>query len=133
MLAVGLRTSVSLERGIESGIASARAAGAVIVAAHPAGPEGGLGSTRRLWRERDAFHALIDRWELINGHTAFPWVADARLPVVANGDFHRLEHLATWKTLLPSDQDEERILDFLRSRARVHLTVFDPVSTSVAA
>jgi hypothetical protein len=124
---------VSLERGIESGIASARAAGAVIVAAHPAGPEGGPGSTRRLWRERDAFHQLIDRWELINGHTAFPWVADARLPVVANGDFHRREHLATWKTLLPCEQDEEAILKVLRSRALVHLTVFHPAPKSVAA
>lgn len=133
VLAVGLRTPVSLARGIESGMASAREAGAVIVAAHPAGPEGGPGSTRRLWREREAFHELIDRWELINGHTAFPWVADARLPVVANGDFHRLEHLATWKTLLPSEHDEEAILDFLRSRARAHLTVFDPVPKSVAA
>jgi hypothetical protein len=133
VLAVGLHAPVSLARGIESGIASARAAGAVIVAAHPAGPEGGPGSTRRLWRERDAFHHLIDCWELINGHTVFPWVADARLPVVANGDFHRPEHLATWKTLLPTEQDEEAILDFLCSRARLHLTVFDPVPKSVAA
>lgn len=26
----------------------------------------------RFWRELDAFRDLIDRWELINGHTAFP-------------------------------------------------------------
>ena len=132
-LAVGLRTPVTLEPGLGSGMAAARAAGAVVVAAHPAGPEGGEGSTRRFWRELTTFLELIDRWELINGHTAYPWVAEARLPVIANGDFHRPEHLATWKTLLPCEQDEEAILEFLRSTARAHLTVFDPVSQSVAA
>jgi hypothetical protein len=132
-LALGLRTSVTLEHGIASGIAAARSAGAVIVAAHPSGPEGGAASTRRFWRELDTFRDLVDRWELINGHTAFPWVAEARLPVVANGDFHRLEHLATWKTLLPCEQDEEAVLDYLRSTARTHLTVFDPAARPIAA
>jgi hypothetical protein len=105
----------------------------VIVAVHPSRPEGGAASTRRFWRELDTLGDLIDRWELINGHTAFPWVAEARLPVVANGDFHRLEHLPTWKTLLPCEQDEEAVLDYLRSTARTHLTVFDPAVRPIAA
>jgi hypothetical protein len=125
-VAVGLRTSVTLDDGIEQAMKTARDAGAAIVAAHPSGPEGAAtGATRRFWRELDRFAGLIDRWELINGHTAFPWVAESRLPVLANGDFHRLEHLATWKTLLPCEQEEHAILDYLRSPAHVHLTVFD--------
>jgi len=126
-VAVGLRTPINLDDGIGQAMATARDAGAAVIAAHPSGPEvPPPGATRRFWRELDTFAALVDRWELINGHTAFPWVAEARLPVVASGDFHQLEHLATWKTLLPCEQDERAILDFLRSDARVHLTVFDP-------
>ena len=59
--------------------------------------------------------------------------AEARLRVAANGDFHRLERLASWKTLLPCEQTEEAIIDFLRSPARAHLTVFDPVAHRIAA
>jgi hypothetical protein len=33
-------------------------------------------------------------------HDNFAWVAEERLPPVATGDFHRAEHLASWKTLL---------------------------------
>jgi processive 1,2-diacylglycerol beta-glucosyltransferase len=89
--------------------------------------------TRRFSRELELFEDIVDRWELINGHTAFPWVAEARLRVVANGDFHRLKHLATWKTLLQCEQTEEAIVDFLRSPALAHLTVFDPVAQRIAA
>jgi len=133
-LAVGLSRPVTMELGILPAIAAARAAGAAIIAAHPAGPESNApGVTRRFWCEREAFVDVVHRWELINGHTAFPWIAEARLPVVANGDFHRSEHLASWKTLLPCERSEEEILDFLRSPQRAHLTVFDPVSQQLAA
>jgi hypothetical protein len=133
-LAVGLRTPVTLEHGIASAMTAARAAGAAIVAAHPSGPESaGPGATRRFWFELETFRDIVDRWELLNGHTAFPWVAEARLRVVANGDFHRNEHLATWKTLLPCEHAEDAILDFLRSPARAHLTFFDPAAQQVAA
>jgi hypothetical protein len=126
-VAVGLRTPVDLDAGIEQAMATTRDAGAAVIAAHPSGPEAPPpGATRRFWRERETFAPLVDRWELINGHTAFPWVAEARLPVVATGDFHRPEHLTTWKTLLPCEQDEHAILDYLRSDAKAHLTVFDP-------
>jgi hypothetical protein len=133
-LAVGLSRTVTMERGILSAMAAANAFGAAIVAAHPAGPESvGPGVTRRFWCERATFVDVVHRWELINGHTAFPWIAEARLQVVANGDFHRTEHLASWKTLLPCEKSEEAIVDFLRSPARAHLTIFDPVSRQLAA
>jgi hypothetical protein len=132
-VAVGLRTPVTFEDGIETAMATARDAGAAIVGAHPSGPDGAPpGGTRRFWRELDRFAGLVDRWELINGHTAFPWVAESRLPVVATGDFHRPEHLGTWKTLLPCEQDEHAIVEYLRSPAHVQLTVYDPIEELAA-
>jgi hypothetical protein len=46
---------------------------------------------------------------------AVSWVADRRLPAVASGDFHRREHLATWKTLLPCAKEAGAVVEFLRS------------------
>jgi len=43
----------------------------------------------------------VHRFELINRHRVFAWVAAAGLSAVANGDFHVPEHVDTWKTLLP--------------------------------
>ena len=73
----------------------------------------------------------VHRFEVCNRHDFFAWVARARLPVVANGDFHRLEHLATWKTLLPAEKREEAVVDYLRSTRPVFLAPFDAFPTAV--
>jgi hypothetical protein len=113
---------------------AARASGAAVVAAHPSGP-GPLDqrATRRFWTEFDELAPLVDRWELVNRHAVFPWVAERRLPAVANGDFHRSEHLATWKTLLPCRKDARAIVRHLRSSGPALLAPFAPAAARVAA
>ena len=37
---------------------------------------------------------------------------------IATGDFHRPEHLATWKTLLPCAKDERAVVEYLRWACR---------------
>jgi hypothetical protein len=44
---------------------------------------------------------------------------------VASGDFHRLEHLSTWKTLLPCVKDEAAVLGYLRSSRPAFLVRLD--------
>jgi hypothetical protein len=44
---------------------------------------------------------------------------------VASGDFHRPEHLATWKTLLACAHEEEAVVAYLRSRGEAALTRLD--------
>jgi hypothetical protein len=135
-LAVGLRRWTSLEGGIEAAMASAAAAGAAIVAAHPYEAEPAPSPsrlTRRFARHHERLAPLVHRWELFNRTTLFSWVAAAGLPAVATGDFHRLEHLPGWKTLLPCAKDEETVIAFLRSQARAHLTVFEPAARPLAA
>jgi len=53
------------------------------------------------------------------------------MPVVANGDFHRPEHLATWKTLIPAERTQDAVLDYLRSRDPVALTPFRPPAEAI--
>jgi processive 1,2-diacylglycerol beta-glucosyltransferase len=123
-VAIGLRTPVSLESGLDRALADSRAAGAALVAAHPYPQEEAAHSHRGTGRwaaEGRALAPLVDRYELVNRRDVFPWVARAGLPGVASGDFHRPEHLWTWKTLLPCVASETAVVRYLRSELPVYL------------
>jgi hypothetical protein len=135
VVAVGLRDYVALDDGLEPALAGARAHGAALVAAHPYTPEQLATATRgtAAFGARPELAQLVDRFELFNRHTLFPWVAAAGLPAIASGDFHRLEHLATWKTLLPCAKDERAVVDYLRSARPAFLARLDDVPAERAA
>ena len=123
-LALGTREWIPLAGGVEQALVEARARGAAIVAAHPHGevPDPTESRTTRwFWRNRRRAAQLVDRWELINRAQTFGWVAEAGLPPVATGDFHRPEHLETWKTLLPCARTEAAVLSYLRSDATAYV------------
>ncbi len=135
-VAVGLRQPVDVDAGVEQMLRAARACGAALVAAHPYSAAEAAHSPRRT----AAFSAdpgrlapLVDRFELFNRQTLFGWVADAGLPSVATGDFHRLEHLAMWKTLLPCPKVEHAVVDYLRSARPSYLVRLDADADRLAA
>jgi predicted metal-dependent phosphoesterase TrpH len=135
VVAVGLRDYVALDDGLEPALASARAHGAALVAAHPYTPDQLATATRgtAAFGARPELASLVDRFELFNRHTLFPWVAGAGLPAIASGDFHRLEHLATWKTMLPCAKDERAVVDYLRSSLPAFLVRLDEAPAERAA
>ena len=135
VVAVGLRDYVALDEDLESALATARAHGAALVAAHPYTPEQLATATRgtAAFGARPELAPLVDRFELFNRHTLFPWVATAGVPAIATGDFHRLEHLATWKTLLPCAKDERSVVDYLRSALPAFLVRLDDAPAERAA
>ena len=53
--------------------------------------------------------------------------------VIASGDFHRLEQLAGWKTLLPCPRDERSVVGYLRSRRPAYLVRLDELDSRLAA
>lgn len=127
-VAVGLRRYVDVNPGLELALAVASADGAALIAAHPyrLGDLGGTARATARWSEEAYWAAaVVDRFEVCNRHEFFPWVARERLPVVATGDFHRVEHLATWKTLVPAERSEEAVIAYLRSRRPVSLLSVD--------
>ena len=71
--------------------------------------------------------------ELFNGSQLFGWVAEAGLPVVACGDLHRAEQLPGWTTLVPCEQDEEALVDYLRSPRPVFLARLEHTPVALAA
>ncbi len=134
-VAVGLRSYVEVSAGLEPALAKARADGAALVAAHPYSPAE-LGAATRgtaAFSARPELAGLVDRFELFNRHTLFSWVAAAGHPSVATGDFHRPEHLATWKTLLPCAKDEPSVIAYLRSQRPSYLVRLHPEPLQAAA
>ncbi len=135
-LALGLTSFVGVGDGLEEALRASRAQGAALVAAHPYLPT----EADRSWRRTAAFAAdpgrwapLLDRFELFNRDTLFAWVAAAKLPGIACGDFHVVEHLATWKTLLPCAKDLQAVLAYLRSPRPAFLARLDRESALTQA
>jgi predicted metal-dependent phosphoesterase TrpH len=128
-VALGLRRFVGLDRGLEPALADARARGAALVAAHPhtlAATATAPRTTAWFAEEPEWAAGAVDRFEVCNRYTFFGWVAERRMPVVATGDFHRREHLGSWKTLLPAEKSEAGVVEYLRSSRPVALTLVDP-------
>ena len=123
-VAVGLRSFVDLEHGLDAALSGAREQGAALIAAHPYAAGAALAAPRRTARWAGAWRELapaVDRFELVNRNEFFHWVSAAGLRGVATGDFHRPEHLATWKTLLPCAKDEASLVNYLRSSGPAYL------------
>ncbi len=134
-LAVGLRRFVGVDDGPRAAMAEARAAGAAIIAAHPHGEERDPvpgRTTRGVYADPQHMRDLVDRYELVNRHDVFAWVARARLPSVACGDTHLPEHVLTWKTLLACDPTQDAVVRYLRSDAPAHLTRVDAAAPAGA-
>jgi hypothetical protein len=124
-VAIRLRSFVFVDLGIADAMRTAAEAGAAIVAAHPYSSEQegepvAARLTRRFSRDA-ALRGLAHRFELFNRDRLFGWVAQAGLPAVASGDFHRPEHLYGWKTLLPRLHDDDDAVGYLRSQRPVYL------------
>jgi predicted metal-dependent phosphoesterase TrpH len=128
-VAIGLRNFVGMGAGLEQALRAARAHGAALVAAHPYSLEEAELATRSTAAfavDPERWTPLVDRFELFNRHTLFSWVAEANLPSIATGDFHDLEHLATWKTLLPCAKQEQAVVEYLRSARPGYLVRLEP-------
>jgi PHP domain len=126
-VALGLRQFVGVDQGIEGALTEASATGAILVAAHPYRLSQARKATRGTARFAIEWRSLgqrVHRFELVNRHEVFSWVAEAQLPYIASGDFHRLEHLENWKTIVPCPKSEGAVLSYLRSSAPVHITRF---------
>ncbi len=134
-VAVGLEHFVSVDRGIGEAIETAREAGAAIIAAHPFDDEVSDNPHRltRGFAADPALREIVDRFELFNRATLFGWVAQQGLSAVACGDFHRLEHLAGWKTLLPCEKDADAVVAYLRSPRPAYLTRIGVLQPLLAA
>ena len=82
-LALGLRSFVSVDEGIDGAIETAVQAGAALVAAHPydSEPAPNPGRLTQRFARDPELAARVHRFELFNRHQLFSWVAKAGPPL----------------------------------------------------
>ncbi len=80
--------------------------------------------TRYLWEHQAEFVDRIDAWEIANRDDLFNHVGLARLPYVANSDFHKPSHIRSWKTLLFCEKEREAIKQCIRENRDVAFMLY---------
>jgi hypothetical protein len=121
-LAIGADRFLTADGSVESMLERAQESGAVVVACHPHEMSEWFQNTFYLWKRRKEVAALIHRWELACRWDLFPPVARAKLPFIANSDFHDRPHLNAWKTLLDCAKSPDAVLAALKSETELGVT-----------
>jgi len=126
ILALGISEYLSADRSPLQILREIRRRGAVSVACHPHETREWFASTFYLWNRRRRLARYIDRWEVACRWDLFPAVSREKLPAVANGDFHREEHLHAWKTIVEAPRRADAVLATLKSRVPLAFTPLLP-------
>jgi len=93
-----------------------RAAGGIIIAAHPVSTRKLEKQTFHLWDRRTELADKVDAWEVASGPFWFDEVEKAGLPLIANSDFHSPKNMTSWKSLLSCEKRQEVILESIRKQ-----------------
>ena len=126
ILALGITEYLSADRSPLQILKEIRRRGAASVACHPHETSEWFASTFYLWNRRRRLAPYIDRWEVACRWDLFPAVSREKLPSIANGDFHREEHLHAWKTIVHAPRDASAVLSVLKSRVPLSFTQLLP-------
>jgi hypothetical protein len=125
-LALGIDEFISADGTVEEMLVNARRNASVVVACHPHEQSEFFANTFYLWNNRENVRDLVHLWELATRWDLFPPVARARLPFVANSDFHDRPHLDAWKTLMPCGKNMREIISALQHGAGLAVTRLAP-------
>jgi predicted metal-dependent phosphoesterase TrpH len=124
VLLLDLRRYVSADLGWEEIFREARGQGALVVACHPHHTDHEIHDTLYFWNHRQKFASYFDAWEVANRTDLFSVVSLSNYPILANGDFHKANHLYSWKTLLPCLKNVDAVKECIRDNRGVAITMF---------
>jgi hypothetical protein len=124
VLLLGVREYVSADASWQEIFREARRQGALVVACHPHYTDHEIHDTLYFWNHRQKYAPFFDAWEVANRNDLFSVVSLCNYPILANGDFHKAQHLYSWKTLLPCKKDEEAVKECIRDNRGVAITMF---------
>ncbi|HUP64466.1 MAG TPA: PHP domain-containing protein [Thermoanaerobaculia bacterium] len=122
VLAIGIDRFISANGTVQDMLVRARASASLVVACHPNEMSDWYANTFYLWNRRQEVGALIDLWEVACRWDVFQQVSRARMPFIGNSDFHQEAHLYAWKTLVPSEKNEQAVLRSLKHGQGLALT-----------
>jgi hypothetical protein len=114
LLVIGTEKWISPDLEIEEILKLARAEQALTIAAHPLGTGSFEFQTYQLWSKRHHYGDLIDAWEVNSRKIIFTKILNSNLPIIANSDFHNESHLASWRTKLYCELNQNEIFKAIR-------------------
>lgn len=124
VLLLDVKRFVSADLPWEDIFRQGRAQGALVVACHPHYTDHEVHDTLYFWNNRQKFSHRFDAWEVANRADLFSVVSLSNYPILANGDFHKAQHLYSWKTLLPCEKKVEAVKACIRDNRGVAITLF---------
>ncbi|HTO74380.1 MAG TPA: PHP domain-containing protein [Gemmatimonadales bacterium] len=123
-LLVGIRDFISPDQSWLDIFREAREREALVVACHPYHTAHEFHDTLHFWNHRQEYTPHVDAWEVANRTDLFTGVSLGNLPILANSDFHKPQHLYSWKTLLPCEKRVDAVKDCIRDNRGVAITLF---------
>ncbi len=124
VLLVDIKWYVSADLSWDDILGEGRRQGALVIACHPHYTDHEVHDTLYFWNNRQKFSRHFDAWEVANRSDLFSVVSLNNYPILANGDFHKAQHLYSWKTLLPCEKEVEAIKACIRDNRGVAITLF---------
>jgi hypothetical protein len=124
VLLVDVKRYISAELPWDDILVEGRRQGALVIACHPHYTDHEVHDTLYFWNNRQKFSRHFDAWEVANRSDLFSVVSLNNYPILANGDFHKAQHLYSWKTLLPCEKDVEAVKACIRDNRGVAITLF---------
>jgi hypothetical protein len=124
VLLLDVRKYVSADLPWPEVFREARGQGALLVACHPHYTDHEIHDTLYFWNHRQKYAPYFDAWEVANRTDLFSVVSLSNYPILANSDFHKAQHLYSWKTLLPCRKNVEAVKECIRDNRGVAITMF---------
>jgi len=119
LLALGVTEYISANADVLELARSIRKLGGLSVAAHPVWTGLVEKQTFHIWDRRIELEPEIDVWEAARGPNLLQAVARSALRKLANSDFHTLEDMSSWKTILDCERHPGAIFEaILEQRLR---------------
>lgn len=125
LLGIDIKEYIDPDLSVEEIIEQVHQQGGITIACHPhqRGPNGDMYS-KYLWDNHEKFAQLFDAWEVANRDDLFNVIGLKKFNHVANSDFHQLQHLYSWKTLLFCEKNIEAIKDAIQINVAVAIYLF---------
>mgnify|MGYP003873350117 CR=1 FL=1 len=114
ILVIDVKRYIDPALPVEEIIFQAREQGALTIAAHPCRRQGGWNGTSLLWREHKRYGRIIDAWEAANRREIYADVISSGYKFIGCSDFHKPDHIYSWKTLLYAEKSVDSVKEAIR-------------------
>jgi len=114
ILVIDVKDYIDPALPVEEIAIQARRQDALTIAAHPCRRQGGWNEVNLLWRRHERYGEIIDAWEAANRTEIYVDVISNGYKFVGCSDFHKPDHIYSWKTLLYAEKNVDSVKEAIR-------------------